>query len=154
MLVTKSKMNNSKRAQYLQIRIIIVTYVTYLCYYLARKADAISKSSLKSELNFSIDDLAMADTAYLFTYTFALFGAGMIGSKVPSNVMLCVGLLGVAGVSALKARTTSPYNYALLQALHAIFQSTGWPTCIKVLANWVTTNRGTIMVLINNIISK
>ena len=125
--------------------IVGLLYVTYLGYYLARKADAIAKSALHKQVGFTVDELAAADTAYLTVYTFALFGAGVVGARVPSNVMLAVGLCGVAACSALKARTTSPATYAAVQGLHAVFQSTGWPTCIKVLATWVTSNRGTVM---------
>lgn len=144
-IMTPASVHLSNKATFLRVRIVVTLYLTYLCYYLARKADAISKSQLKSRAGFTLDDLAMADTCYLFTYTFALFGSGMLGSRVPSNVMLCVGLMGVAGVSFLKANTTSPSFYSFLQVLHAVFQSSGWPTCIKVLAAWVTHNRGTIM---------
>ncbi len=42
-------------------------------------------------MNFSLEDLAVADTAYLVSYTFALFASGMIGARVPSNVMLAAG---------------------------------------------------------------
>jgi len=128
-----------------RLRIVVLLYFTYLCYYLARKADAITKSSLQAEVGFSLDDLALADTSYLGIYTFALFASGMIGARVPSNIMLCVGLCGVAFCSWAKSRATSPMEFCILQGLHAIFQSTGWPTCIKVLATWVNRNRGTVM---------
>ena len=142
MMPTSETERQAWRAKWLVVGLL---YLTYLCYYLARKADAISKSSLMKDVGFSVDQLAAADTSYLGVYTFALFGAGMVGARVPSNVMLTVGLCGVAACSALKARTRSPVVYAALQGLHAIFQSTGWPTCIKVLATWVTKNRGTVM---------
>ena len=128
-----------------RVRIIFLLYFTYLCYYLARKADAITKSSLQSDKGFTLDDLAFADTCYLGTYTLALFGSGMVGARVPSNVMLFIGLIGVAACSFLKSQASSPMAFAVLQVLHAIFQSTGWPTCIKVLATWVNKNRGFIM---------
>lgn len=128
-----------------RLRIVLLLYFTYLGFYLARKADAITKSSLLSEEGFTLNDLAVADTCYLGTYTFALFASGMIGARVPSNVMLAFGLCGVALTSYLKSRSTSNYEYWALQALHAVFQSTGWPTCVKVLAAWVNRNRGTVM---------
>lgn len=137
--------NEPVAASRARLRVVVLLYFTYLCYYLARKADAITKSSLQSEVGFTLDDLAMADTAYLGTYTFALFAAGMVGARVKSNIMLTVGLVGVAACSFLKAQCTAPWQYWVLQALHAIFQSTGWPTCIKVLATWVNRNRGTVM---------
>src|SRR4051812_919284 len=92
-----------------RLRIVLLLYFTYLCYYLARKADAITKSSLQSEAGFTLDDLAMADTAYLGTYTFALFASGMVGARVPSNIMLTIGLCGVALCSFLKAKSTAPW---------------------------------------------
>jgi sugar phosphate permease len=69
----------------------------------------------------------------------------MLGSKLPAGVVLAGGLVGIAATSALKAQCHSPATYAALQVLHAVFQSAGWPTCIKVLATWVTHNRGTVM---------
>jgi len=132
-------------ARQLRLRTVVVLYLTYLCFYLARKADAISKSGLSRDAHFTLEDLARGDTAYLFTYTFALFASGMLGGKVPSGILLTIGLLGIAAVSFLKSQVTSPWQFAALQVAHALFQSTGWPTCIKVLATWITHNRGTIM---------
>lgn len=129
----------------LRLGMVGLTYLTYLSFYLARKADAITKSSLQQDAKFSMNDLAMADTFYLITYTFALFGSGMLGARVPSNVMLTIGLCGIAGCSFLKSKTSSPGLYAFLQIVHAVFQSFGWPTCIKVLSVWVNRNRGTVM---------
>ncbi|KAH9256078.1 hypothetical protein BASA81_005854 [Batrachochytrium salamandrivorans] len=130
----------------LRWRMIGLLYFTYLCYYLPRKADAITKSSLQSDLKFSLEDLALADTSYLLTYTFALFASGMVGSRIPSNFMLFGGLCGVALCSLLKSMATTPMMFCVVQALHAVFQSTGWPTCIKVLATYVhPATRGTTM---------
>ena len=43
----------------------------------------------------------------------------------------------------LKAHITSnSLLYTLLQVLHGIFQSAGWPTCVRLLSSWITTNRG------------
>ena len=45
----------------------------------------------------------------------------------------------------VKAFTLTPMTYIFLQVCHAICQSTGWPTCIKVLAVWVLESRGLVM---------
>ncbi len=144
-VLQSSTIYTQQQLRQLKIFIVFLLYITYGSYYLPRKADAIVKVPLQQDAHFSVEDLALGDTAYLFVYTFALFGSGVIGASVPSNIMLSVGLIGVAFSSFLKANATGPWMYAFAQALHAIFQSTGWPTCIKLLAVWITHGRGFIM---------
>ena len=72
-----------------------------------------------------------------------LFVSGIVGSRFPARVVLATGLCGIALVSFLKAHITSnSLLYTLLQVLHGIFQSAGWPTCVRLLSSWITTNRG------------
>jgi sugar phosphate permease len=74
--MSKTDASTESQANFLRLRTVAVLYATYLCFYLARKADAISKSGLARDEKFDLDDLARSDTAYLFTYTFALFASG------------------------------------------------------------------------------
>lgn len=123
---------------------VLVLYLAYGSYYLPRKADSVVKTSLEHD-GFSVEYIALSDTVYLFTYTVSILFSGFFGDRVPSNKLLAVSLLLLALCSALKAYTVTPVTYIALQVMHAVCQSTGWPTCIKVLAVWVVENRGLVM---------
>jgi len=123
---------------------ILTLYLTYASYYLPRKTDSVVKSSLEGD-SFTIEQIALSDTAYLFTYTVAILFAGVYASNFPANEVLCYSLVGLALVSFLKAFTFNPMHYVLLQILHAMIQSTGWPTCVRVLSLWIVKDRGLVM---------
>mmetsp|Transcript_8780 Transcript_8780/g.15435 ORF Transcript_8780/g.15435 Transcript_8780/m.15435 type:complete len:489 (+) Transcript_8780:167-1633(+) len=129
----------------LQRRTLVILYLTYGSFYLSRKADSMVKSALHETQHFSMEDLALADTAYLMAYTISLGVSGVAGNYVRSNVLLALGLLGIALTSFLKSRASTPLAFAFCQVLHAIAQSTGWPTCIKLVGAFVTENRGFVM---------
>lgn len=123
---------------------VYTLYLAYAGYYLPRKSDSVVKSALVAQ-GFSVDQIAVADTVYLFTYTIAMLFSGTFGSRYPPNKLLFVSMLGLCCVSILKSFTLSPWSFAFAQFLHAIAQSTGWPTCIRVLSSWIVKDRGFLM---------
>mmetsp|Transcript_8960 Transcript_8960/g.10255 ORF Transcript_8960/g.10255 Transcript_8960/m.10255 type:complete len:457 (+) Transcript_8960:204-1574(+) len=123
---------------------VYTLYLTYACYYLPRKTDSVVKSSLEVD-GFSIEQIAFSDTVYLLTYTITILFAGMYGSSIPANKFLCYSLTALAIVSFLKGLVSAPMHYIALQLLHAMIQSTGWPTCVRVLSLWVVKDRGLVM---------
>lgn len=123
---------------------VLVLYLAYASYYLPRKADSVVKTSLVAD-GFSVESIALSDTVYLFTYTVTILFSGMFGSRISSNKLLAISLLCIAIISSLKAHVRSPSTFIFLQIIQAIFQSTGWPTCIKVLSVWVVEQRGLVM---------
>mmetsp|Transcript_20792 Transcript_20792/g.34408 ORF Transcript_20792/g.34408 Transcript_20792/m.34408 type:complete len:476 (+) Transcript_20792:226-1653(+) len=128
-----------------QRRVLFILYCTYAGFYLSRKADSVVKAKLHEEEGFSMEDLAFLDTVYLAVYTVALAGSGVFGGYFSSNKLLSGALVLLALTSFLKARSTSVYMFACCQIIHAMCQSVGWPTCIKLIGTWVTENRGFVM---------
>lgn len=130
----------------LQIRTLIILYVTYGLFYFPRKADSVVKTSLHEVEGFSLGAISAADTVYLLTYSTMMFISGVVGSRFKSNRVLAVGLCGISACSFMKAHvTTSSTAYCALQMMHAVFQSLGFPACIRLLSVWITTDRGLVM---------
>lgn len=119
-------------------------YLAYAGYYLPRKCDSVVKASLVTQ-GFSLDQIAVADTIYLFTYTIAMLFSGSVGNLLPANKLLFYSMVGLCFVSFLKSFSLTPASYAFCQFLHAIAQSTGWPTCIRILSTWIVKDRGFLM---------
>jgi len=134
------KVMSQKRNQ-----ILATLYLTYAGFYLSRKADSVVKSSLHELEGFTVEDLALGDTVYLLVYTVFLAFSGVFGDAIPSNKLLSGALVCLSMMSYLKSRVTSPFWFVSYQVLHAVFQSAGWPTCIKLIGVWVTQNRGLVM---------
>jgi len=120
-------------------------YATYGCFYLSRKADSVAKIALHEEEGFTVEELAMLDTVYLVVYTLSLAASGMLSGRVPSGKLLGSALVCLAFTSFLKSKAKTPFGFAVCQVLHAVFQSAGWPTCIRLIGIWVTENRGFVM---------
>lgn len=131
--------------QFIKKRTLLILYFTYGSFYLSRKADSAVKSSLHELDHFTVEELAYSDTMYLLIYTIAIGFSGVFGSYVASNRLLGISLVGIALTSFFKSFMTTPNGFAYCQIIHAIFQSTGWPTCIKLIGIYVTENRGLVM---------
>lgn len=129
----------------LQRLTLLVLYATYASFYLSRKADSVAKMALHEQEGFTMEELAGLDTVYLAVYTVSLACAGLLGGNVRSGSLLACACVCLAFTSFLKSRVRSPSGFAACQVLHAMSQSVGWPTCIKLIGVWVQENRGAVM---------
>eukprot|EP00924_Labyrinthula_sp_SR-Ha-C_P004581 maker-scaffold_1-snap-gene-5.40-mRNA-1 protein AED:0.01 eAED:0.01 QI:135/1/1/1/1/1/3/268/421 len=123
---------------------VYTLYFVYACFYLPRKADSIVKTALLQQ-GFTVEDVALSDTLYLLSYTVSIMFTGTLTAKYRSEHLLSLALIGLSVISAIKSFELSPSAYIMCQVFHAILQSVGWPTCIKVMSSYATTDRGLIM---------
>lgn len=129
-----------------QVRMFLLLYLCYATYYLPRKAVSIAKPFLEEEMGLSRVQLGGLDSAYLASYTLSVFASGALAARVPANFFLFLGLMGCALCNVLICFAVSPWSFWVIGILHGAFQATGWPTCVKLLSEWLPTeNRGTIM---------
>lgn len=95
------------------------------------------------------------DLAFLGTYALGMFVSGHLGDRLDLRHFLTIGMLGSgAAVAAFGAGYfwqihSLPY-YIAVQMAGGLFQATGWPSVVSVMANWYGKgNRGLIMGLWN-----
>ncbi|KAG1658428.1 hypothetical protein FOA52_009610 [Chlamydomonas sp. UWO 241] len=143
--------------------VLILTFLCYAGYHAARKPPSIVKSILKgdgSTAAAAVSDrlllgpgwapfngpdgqalLGTVDLAFLLTYAVGMFFAGHLGDRLDLRIFLTVGMLGTGvftvmfGCGYFWDMHFYPY-YIIVSVLAGLFQSTGWPSVVSIVANW------------------
>ena len=164
-----------------RLSILILTYLAYISYHLSRKPISIVKNakafldcdngdgegnnatckSWITEINGKSEKeaktyLGLLDTSYLFSYSFFMFLSGFVAERVNLRYFLAVGMLmsGLLTVMfgmAFSLGIHSLWYLIFIQVACGMFQSTGWPGVVTVMANWFGKGkRGLIMGIWNS----
>jgi len=100
--------------------------------------------------------LGLLDTAYLFSYAAAMFISGIVAERVDLRYFLSLGMIFSGVFTALFGFAHdfgihSLWYLLAIQIILGIFQATGWPGVVSVMANWFGKGRrGLIMGLWNS----
>ncbi|KAG2451468.1 hypothetical protein HYH02_004066 [Chlamydomonas schloesseri] len=95
--------------------------------------------------------LGQIDLAFLGTYAIGMFFAGHLGDRLDLRWFLTVGMIGSGIFTSLFGMgyfwDTHMFSYYILVSVAAgLFQSTGWPSVVSIVANWSGKGkRGLIM---------
>jgi len=90
--------------------------------------------------------LGLLDTTYLFSYAFFMFASGFIAERSDLRYFLSFGML-MSGVMtylfgfAYSAGIHSIWYLIFIQIICGMFQTTGWPGVVTVVANWFGKGR-------------
>eukprot|EP01083_Nonionella_stella_P037488 102206_1 len=82
------------------------------------------------------------DAAFLFAYAIGLYISGYIGDLFDATKVLSCGLFAtgiiifIFGSSFPYFHIHHNYYYILLWTCNGFIQSTGWPTCVKIMGRW------------------
>jgi len=162
-----------------RLSILLLTFLAYTSYHLSRKPISIVKNSkffldcgkvhkanttCKSWIT-QIDGrteqeaktyLGLLDTSYLFSYAFFMFGSGFVAERMDLRYFLSLGMI-FSGIFtflfgfAYNAGIHSLWYLLAIQVVLGMFQATGWPGVVSVMANWFGKGRrGLIMGLWNS----
>eukprot|EP00898_Chlorokybus_atmophyticus_P008204 jgi/Chlat1/8385/Chrsp80S07821 len=100
--------------------------------------------------------LGMLDVAFLITYSGGLFVSGHLGDRVNVRLFLTWGMLLSGLFTALFGagyflQIHNFWYYIAVQVMAGLSQSTGWPSVVSIVANWVgKSKRGLIMGIWNS----
>ena len=155
-----------KRELIYRLSILLLTFLAYTSYHLSRKPISIVKNShafLNCEKNngtcsswiSEIDGeteanaktyLGLLDTSYLFSYAFFMFGSGFVAERMDLRYFLSLGMI-TSGIFtflfgfAYNAGIHSLWYLLAIQIALGMFQATGWPGVVTVMANWFGKGR-------------
>jgi len=157
---------------------LILTFLAYMSYHLSRKPISIVKNakafldcdnagenstcrSWVTELDGKPEHeaktyLGFLDTSYLFSYAFFMFLSGIVAERVDLRFYLALGMMmsGLLTVMFGMAYTLGIHSIWYLLAVQVtcgMFQTTGWPGVVTVMANWFGKGRrGLIMGIWNS----
>lgn len=159
-----------------RLSILILTFLAYMTYHLSRKPISIVKNakafldcgdsdvhsenrtcrSWITEIDGKTEQeaktyLGFLDTSYLFSYAFFMFISGFVAERMDLRFFLAIGmtmsgLLTVLFGMAYSLGIHSFWYLIFVQIACGLFQSTGWPGVVTVMANWFGKGRrGMIM---------
>ncbi|XP_013384471.1 glucose-6-phosphate exchanger SLC37A2 isoform X1 [Lingula anatina] len=152
--------------------ILILTFLVYTSYHLAKKPLSVVKNALHGNCsskadNFSLNDtacdwkpfdkenaeelLGSLDYAFLFAYAVGMFISGHVAERMNLRYFLSVGMILTGILTALFGMGYF-WNihllifYLTVQIITGLFQSTGWPSVVATVGNWFGKGkRGFIM---------
>ncbi len=134
-----------------RVRILSTTWLSYAGFYFCRKNFAIAKSSILTSLEIDKSDLAHVVTAYLIAYMLGQFLTAYLSRRIASRMLLLVGM-GITLTCNIIfgfAYLSGPAGYwplLLFNIVNGFAQSTGWPSNIGILGNWLSRKeRGGVM---------
>merc|ERR1712038_903421 len=155
--------------------ILFLTFIVYMAYHMSRKPISVVKNSKEfldcsnkesceswvSKMNGTSEesakgDLANLDLAYLISYAGFMFVSGWVAERMDLRYFLSGGMIlsGVVTFFFGFAYTAGIHGFGYLiamQVLSGVFQSTGWPGVVTVVANWFGKGRkGLIMGIWNS----
>jgi len=172
-ILNKSKSN--KEVIY-RLSVLLLTFLAYVAYHASRKPISIVKNSKEfldcssdtkmchswiSEIDGKHQDeaktlLGLLDTTYLVSYAFFMFISGIVAERVNLRVFLSFGMVASGLFTflfgfAYFAGIHSIWYLLIIQIIGGMFQTTGWPGVVTVMANWFGKGkRGLIMGIWNS----
>ncbi|XP_030833755.1 glucose-6-phosphate exchanger SLC37A2 isoform X4 [Strongylocentrotus purpuratus] len=90
--------------------------------------------------------LGSLDYAYLFAYAVGMFVSGHIGERVDLRYFLSFGMIASGFWTAMVGMAYfwnihSFYYFIIMQIIGGLFQATGWPSVVAIVANWFGKGR-------------
>jgi len=168
-----------RKETFLRCSVLVLTFLAYTSYHLSRKPISIVKnseaflncgsqhggnatcSSFISQID-GMDEqeakttLGLLDTSYLFSYAFFMFWSGFLAERMDLRYFLTFGMI-LSGLFTFLFGFAYYYNihslayFIFIQVVLGLFQASGWPGVVSVMANWFGKGRrGLIMGLWNS----
>merc|ERR1719244_1602620 len=159
-----------------RLSVLLLTFLAYVAYHASRKPISIVKNS-REFLDCSSDNnqchswiteidgkpeeeaktlLGLLDTTYLVSYAFFMFISGFVAERVDLRIFLTIGMLASGLFTflfgfAYFVGIHGIWYLILIQIIGGMFQTTGWPGVVTVMANWFGKGkRGLIMGIWNS----
>ena len=148
--ITTSKQIQKQNLAKYQWQAFFLTYILYICFYLARKPFSTIKDTLKTpnqlkSTPLTDDDLGQIETVFLVAYAGAQFIIGPFGDKYGARKLLFVALIGTSVACYMMSVAESLFDLRLAWGMNGIFQAAAFPLMMKALSPWYDNNTRAIM---------
>ncbi|MDR1907740.1 MAG: MFS transporter, partial [Holosporales bacterium] len=110
--------------------------VAYAAFYFIRQNLSFAMIGMEANLGFSKEQLGYIVSTFSVIYGFGKFISGIFGDRSKSRTFISVGLLLAAVANICMGMASSLWLLLLVWALNSCCQSTGAPSCAKMLAHW------------------
>ena len=119
-------------------------WITYATFYLCRVNFSIAIPSIMDELGFSKTALGLVGSALFAMYAIGQFVNGQLGDKFGGRKLIAIGIFVSLTLNVLFGFSSVFLLMMILWGLNGFFQSMGWPSTVKMAANWFYKSRGKV----------
>ena len=130
-----------------QSLVLILTFWGYAALHATRQSFSNLKSKMEDNWGFSKHLEGGMDTIFMFFYAVGLYSSGIIGDKFDAKLVYALGLFLTGIVISVFASFYPIFNitpndtkneayYLIIWMFNGLIQSAGWPTSVKIMANW------------------
>jgi len=131
-----------KDFKYWRKRILILVWITYASFYLARVNMSVAMPGIMEEFGISKTSMGTVLTSLTLAYAFGQFVNGQLGDKFGARKMITIGALASATLNiAFGFNSGGLSGMMIIWALNGYFQSMGWPLSVKTIANWFPADK-------------
>ena len=129
-----------------RVRIFLVTWLTYVGYYLCRKNFGVVIPIWTANGTYTDLNLANSVFAYSLLYAVAQLFIGPLADRLGSKIIVGCGLAIVIVSNVLMSFHHRPITLTMLACLNGAGQATGWAGLVRCMANWFAAReRGVVM---------
>jgi OPA family glycerol-3-phosphate transporter-like MFS transporter len=136
---TQRNTTQDRLYKYWRFRMMLSMMVGYAAFYFLRTNLSFAMPQMEADLGFSKDQLGTIVSVFGIIYGFGKFISGIIGDRSKSRTFISVGLLLAAISNILMGTASSLWLLLAVWALNSCCQSTGAPSCAKMLAHWFSS---------------
>jgi len=129
------------KEKYYRIAIILI-WLCYVIYYIGRVNFSAAIPFLSKQYGYSIQELGVALSSFLFFYALGQLINGFIGDIIESKAAIFIGLIGIFFTNLFFSFFgDSIIAIIVIWSINGFFQSLGWGPIVKMLANWLPINK-------------
>jgi MFS transporter, OPA family, glycerol-3-phosphate transporter len=119
-----------------QWRIFTGVWITYFSFYFCRANLGVAAKTLQNDLSLSDVQYGLLAACLKPAYGIGQFINGQLADRVGARKMLGIGMFTSAGLNFAFGSSSVLWLLILLWTTNGYFQAMGWPSCVKVMANW------------------
>lgn len=144
--MTAPQPNSTSNLRSLQVRIVLLTYLSYFFYYFGRKYFGIITPALIEEGVLTKNQIGLIQTGYLALYSVGQFVCGALGDNLGPRKLIFWGMI-LSGLAALSIGFFPVFGIILVAySVNGLAQSSGWSNNCKLISSWIPhRQRGRVM---------
>jgi sugar phosphate permease len=134
---TQGRVSGAEIAFSSEQRVVLwVLWLTYGSFYFCRNNLGVALPGIQAELGYTKAQLGTVLMALKLAYGLGQLINGQLAEHWPARRLLAVGLLASAALNVLFGWATALYFLTFVWACNGYFQALGWPSSMRVAANW------------------
>ena len=113
-----------------------VLWLTYGSFYFSRNNLGVALPGIQDELGYTKSQLGTVLMALKLAYGVGQFINGQLAERLPPRKLLALGLFASAALNVLFGWSAALYFLTFVWACNGYVQALGWPSTMRVAANW------------------